>query len=438
MPIGEIDDPLGGYDVPSGILGNIIFEVGAVVGGIIAAVTSSAIAIKQGLASHAWHQTPNNLVPPDQAAVLSIKDPGSYGEYQSEAQYSGISPARFAALHLLAEQAPDISTLTSLWRLGRIDDGQFTLGLRQAQMPDVWIDAIRLLRFIPLAPTSYLQGAVQNHYDHDAAIEQATLQGVTAADAEMVFQTLGDPPGVMQMLELKNRGVLTEDETVQGIRESRIKDKYIDAVLQLGVYIPPVRTVTALLRAGAVTEAEARQLYAYDGVQPDVINAYVANATHGKVASHKQASVGKVTQAYTDHLIDRTRAEAWLLQIGYLQNDADLVLDLATLEAAQKLRASTIKKVENLFIGKHIDEATARQDLATLQVDLGQIDALISIWKIGQTTPTKELTLPQLTAMAKAGVIALDEWTPRVEALGYSPADTALLAALDFPAPVGG
>lgn len=433
MAIGEIDDPIAAIDRPTGIVGTVFFDIVAVIGAAFAAISASALAIKQGIASHALHNLPNTLIPPGEAAVLAIKDPAGRGEYASEAQYGGIDGSRFDALTLLAEQAPGVDTLLTLWRLGRIDQGELTLGLRQNQMPQVWIDAIESLLFQPISPGQYLQGAVQGHYDHDEAIHQSTLQGITADDAEVIYQTLGDPPGIMQMAELTNRKVMTDDEFQQGIRESRIKDKYIPAIEALRIYIPPVRTITALLRSGAIPEAEARTLYEYNGVQPAVIDNYVASALHGKVASHKQVSVGTIKSLFVDHLITRDQAEKWLETIGYLPADSDTLLTLASYEATQKLHSQTITKIRTLYVGRHIDEATARADLASLAVDMPQTEDLLRLWNLEQQTPSKELTLAQLTAMAKANVIDQPTWLLRIQALGYSAPDAALLAALDFP-----
>lgn len=436
MAIGPKNDPISaGHSGISGAINTVIFSLMGFIGGVFATVRAAAAAYVNEVEHYVLTESPNTVIDPGTAAVAAIKGVVEVGAAADEARLSGINGERFDALYKIAMQAPGADTLLSMFRLGRITDGELALGLHQQQFAEVWIDAIRSLQFEPISPIQYLQGAVQGHYDHDEAIHQATLQGITADDAEVIYQTLGDPPGVMQMLELMNREILTQDEVIQGIRESRIKNKYTDDILQLAIYIPPVRTITALLRSGAVDEANARQLYKYNGVQPDVIDAYVASALHGKVASHKQVSVGTVKSLFVDHLITRDQALAWLAQIGYLPADSDMLLTLATFEAEQKLHAQTITKIRTLFVGKHIDEATALADLTHLNVDMTQQADLLDLWKLEQQTPSKELTLAQLTAMAKANVIDQATWMARIEALGYSAADAALLAALDFPAP---
>lgn len=435
MAIGSVDDNLESTaTIPGkGIFEDALLLLFGIIGGLLGALRASAIPIIRTIENRVNHLSPNALLDAGTVAVGVVKGVIDPGTGASEAQYGGIDRERFQSLVDLTGNAPAWGDLLDQWRRGLIGDGELEHGIKTGLLRNEWVGFVKNLRYVPLTFTSYLSAAVRGHMSEGDAVAKAGTLGINAADATLVFETLGNPPGVMQMLELLNRGIWDEGKTRLGIMESDIKPKYTDDILQLRVYLPPPRTVTALLRNGSISSEKARELFVKHGLPPDLADAYVADAAHGRTASHKQVAVGTVKSLYSDHLVDRATATAWLVRIGYGADDAGLILDLADYEAKQKLRTQAINRVRSLYVGKHIDEATAKADLTRIGVEIDQQAALLNVWEIEQTTPSKELTLAQLTALAKAQVIDQATWTARVQALGYSAADAGLLALLDFP-----
>ena len=79
----------------------------------------------------------------------------------------------------------------------------------------------------------------------------------------------GEPPSALDMLQLMRRGKVTRDEVVKAVKQSRIKNEWIDTILELGIEVP---TPTDILRAtlqGQIGHEDGRALYQKLGGDPE-------------------------------------------------------------------------------------------------------------------------------------------------------------------------
>lgn len=433
MAIGPIDDSQGGGGAAVGLFENIVTTFLGIIGGVLASLRAASVPIARSIEARVNHTSPNVLLDPASVAVAVVKGVIDQGTGMSESQYGGLDPSRFDVLVKATGNAPSWGDLLDQWRRGLISEDVLEHGIRTGLLRNEWIGFVKALKFVPLSAAQYLGAAVRGHIDHGEAIAKAGTLGLNPTDAELLYQSMGSPPGVQQSLELWNRGYIDEATMDQIVAESDYKPKYLAAIKSLAHYLPPPRTTTALLRNGSISMEVAQRLFEQYGLSPELAAAYVRDASHGRAATHKQASVGVVKSLFVDHLITREQALEWLVRIGYEEADSNLLLDLASYEAKQRLRTKAIGKIETLFVSKHIDEVTARADLAHLGVEIDQIASLIDIWGLEQTTPSKILTLGQLNQALKKSLITDEDFIQRVINLGYTLVDAQLLHDIDIP-----
>ena len=440
MPIGS--DPELHFDKgPAGLLERVAFSIMSIIGAALAGAGASAAGFVQRLRNQSLDNSRNTPLPPELVAAAVLKGHVDEGAGAAEAAFAGVDAQRFKVMVDTAGNPPGPETLLDLWRRGKIDAGRLVTGLREGFLRNDWIDVYEARRFDPLSAIEYLQAAVQGHLDEGQAIERAGERGVDPDDARLLYETLGVPPGVMEMLRLWKRGVISEDEARQVIRESHYKNKYTDAILALADYYPPPRTITTLLSHGAISEADAQRYFQAAGLSPQLAQAYVASALHAKTASHKELGVSTVRTLYADHMLSRDDALADLAKLGYGGQEANLLLDLSAAQARQKLRTQAINRVRSVFVAGKIDASTARADLGTIGVDADQVEELLKLWAIEQTTPSRVLTIGQLNQAVKKGIITEAEFMDRAVKLGYVESDARILYEIDAggpPATTGG
>lgn len=434
MPIGTSGNPPGFTpERHPGIVDTVILWIGGMIGAVLSGAAAYATSIVRAIANQVNDEYPNAALSPEQCAVGVVKNTRPGADWRGEARLSGVDEERFDAMVGLTGNPPGPETVLDMLNRGIVDESTAEQGLRESYLRPEWVPIMMRLRYGILSGLEVVRAAVQGHLSDGDARARWAASGRDPADYDVAFQTAGRPPGIEQMLHLMHRQLVTAADVEQAIRESDIKDKYIPAVMRLGDYLPPPRTITTLLSHGAIDTGRAHELFMKAGLDEQLATEYVNSALHAKSASHKELAVGQVKSLYSDGVITRAQALGYLAQIGYDAQAGGLVLDLADAAAEQKLRQAAVNRVRALFVAGKINAAQVHADLARAGLDAAAADRLLTYWGIEQSAPFKTLTLGQINAAFKKGLIDRGDFLARARGLGYDLADANLLADIDVP-----
>lgn len=89
-----------------------------------------------------------------------------------------------------------------------------------------------------ISPEVLANMEIQNVINREQGVTEAAYSGVNRARYEQMVLLAGSPPGGETVLEMLNRGDLTEQEARDAILESRLKPKYTESFLKLRDLIP--------------------------------------------------------------------------------------------------------------------------------------------------------------------------------------------------------
>lgn len=232
------------------------------------------------------------------------------------------------------------------------------------------------------------------------------------------------------MLELLNRGFMTQDEVVAGIKETRLKNKYIPFMLKFAIKVPPERSVVSLLSKGAITTAVALDMLLQLGYTKEIAAALVNEATATKTTKLRDLTEAQVVAMYENRAMSRDDTHAMLLNMRYDDNEANLILDLADARWATKHINAATTRVQKAFLTGNISDQDASTQLDSIGVPAMQRDDLIALWKVEQMTVSKSLTIAQMTAAMKKGIMTPDQVYPRIVGDGYSTFDARVIIQL--------
>lgn len=366
-------------------------------------------------------------ISPAEAALGVLRGDLTDAQALGEAEMSGINEQRFGWMKLNTGEPISPEQALFLLRRQKIDQATLERAIRQSRVRDEWIPAILDLVTQPMSPADAVAAAVQNQMPLADAQQKAYEGGLEPADFTVLYNTRGRPPGPAELLELVRRGVIPQTGTGpgvlsldQGISESDIKDKWIPAYHALLEYIPPPRTVTALLHAGSIDQATALQLFRDAGLSQELAAAYVANASHTKVATEKTLAKSTVVQLYTDKLIPAAEATQMLEQLGYTAADSGFILQLADLSAHLTSFRTAITRIGSLFVSRKIETPQASSALDALGVAPAQRDQLLTTWELERGASLRILNDSTVAMAWKYGMIPDDEALADLVALGYT------------------
>ena len=361
------------------------------------------------------------------ATLRGFLDPDVAQEY---AGTLGVLAPDFQVLIDNTGEPPGLMQLLEAYRREFIDEDRLKHGIRESRVRDEWIDVVEALRFEPMSAADSVNAAVQGHLSYDDAKTRATRAGLLPDDFDVVYQNAGEPIGLVEMLELLNRGVMTQDQVIQGIKESHYKDKYIPFILERKRTLIPYRTINTIIEKG-VRDKQWGISYLMDlGYTQDDADALVSTSTSTKSAKAKELTEAQTLELYKAKQVKRDDALQMLETLGYDAHDADFLLSITDAQQSQAEQGKAIAAIRSSFLASKIVEQDASNQLDQLHVLSEARDQLLADWKIEKAGQVKTLTAAQVAAAVYYGIWSYDQAVAKLVELGYSQNDAAVVVDL--------
>lgn len=369
-------------------------------------------------------------ITPAVAADMVVRGILSTSDGQNVAARSGMRPDDFTRMVLDTGEPPAIQDLLFLYRRGKIDRARLEHGIRQSRTRDEWIDAVESLGVVPMSTSDAVEAVVKGHLSDVDGQRIATENGLDSAHWATLLATAGNPPGVQEMLSWHNRGIMSTPDVIQGIRESRLNNKYIATVLSASEALPPMVTIRQLVAHGQISTDQGMRLLEKHGYAPDIATAIIGSALHEKTTKTRDLSVEQVLALYELRQMDASTALDLLRAMGYDQAEAQQRLDLADLSRVRRYIDAVVARLHSAYVRHLIDEneVTSRMDRLGITPD-ARTD-LLTLWDEERATVSKTLTEAQVIAALKAGLLAEGEALGRLLGQGYGDVDAQILIDL--------
>lgn len=393
----------------------------------------------------------NTPLSPDEAAAAVNRHYLSAPDGASEAQKSGVNGDRFATMVDLAGTAPAAGDLAAALRRGLIDSHgfgpdstSFDQGISEGNLHNKWADIMRQLAVQWPSPTDALDALLEGQISHDDALALFQKFGGAPQYFQMLYDTRGNAPTPVEAATMANRGIIPWDGTgpnattfEQAFLEGPWRNKWEPAMRKLGQYLPPPRTVTAMIRSGGLSPAEGTTLLIEQGLTPALAAAYVHDAQQVATKTDRDLTQSQIVSLYEANIIGNKDAAAMLETLGYDKTNADYLLALADVRREIAALNYAVSRVQSLYVSHKLTRQQAVESLNTLNLPADQVHAVVQLWDVAAAANVKLLTETQVTSAYQAGFMTLDRAKSELEAMGYSELDAWVLLSLRMKAPVG-
>lgn len=377
------------------------------------------------------------LLPPDALADMVVRGITDEKTAAETAAQSGVRDDDFAKLVLAAGTPPAIQELLEAYRRGIIDRDRLVHGIRQSRVRNEWVDVIESLRLGPMSPTEAIEASVQGQLSDVEARKIAAEGGLLPEHYDPLYGVAGNPPGPETILDFLNRGLLTETQAKQALRESRLKNKYIDILVASRVRLLPQRTIVTLVSKGLISSSDGISKLLDLGYSEDDAAALVSEAKSRKTEKERDLAVGQVRDLYATKALSKAQASEMLAALGYEPDEVEWLLALSDLERVRRATDAAVSKIHALYVGHKLPEGDASNDLDALGVPSGMRDDLMEIWALEREANVRHLTPAEITKAFKLGYIEESDAFDRLINIGYSDEDANILIAFTVPKPKG-
>lgn len=364
---------------------------------------------------------------PADAALAVLRGTMTHDQGSSIAQESGVTPETFNTLISNTGEPLGLMQLLEAYRRGFINEETLKRGILESRVRDEWIDTAIKLRYSPMSVSDAVNAVVQNHMTEDAAKSIADQNGLEPGALDTLVQTAGEPLSRTECEQLFNRGLMTQAEYEQALRESRIKDKYVNQAFELHTKLLEARMLSGAVETGAVSHDEALKLAMETGYSEANAIILIGTGSLRKLKTYRDRVVAAVETMYEDSAISQDQAAGIIAKMGYTQDEANFIFEATDLHRQARAVSSAISVIRSKYLGRHISEQGASGALDSLGVPSAQRDYLLNLWTIEWETYTKQLTEAQIVKAVKLELITGDEGQARLMNMGYNQTDADLL-----------
>jgi hypothetical protein len=354
---------------------------------------------------------PNHPLDPSAAAAMVAHNWMSLGDGRAEAARSALSESRFAHLVNMAVQWPGLAELQQLTNRGFINDLEAKNALQHAGVTADMANVLVLLREQLLPPALLADAVLRGWMNQDDGAAEAALQGLSPGRFQIMVDETGEPPGLMQLLEAYRRHIIDKPRLEHGIRESRVRNEWIDVVEALR-HAPPspaeaiegavkghlsMDVAKAKAEIGGLDPAEFDWMYHTTGNPPGAME-MLSLLNRGEVNEARVVESLKQGHLANDYIPDVLKLKRRLIPEGVLM----LVQQSGALS-----RSETISRLEDLGYNA-ADSAT----MATT----GSRAKLAADWTAGKTIVTDQYQL---------GLISRKTGLDYLQTIGYDEHEAA-------------
>ena len=377
--------------------------------------------------SNVYYAMRRSFVSMEDAAVAFLRGAIDRAELDGLGQIAGFETHDVDVYLEAIGEPPGTMELLEAYRRNFIDKATLEKGIRQGRTRDEWIPVIEALRYAPMSVADAVNAVVQNHLSAADGQTIAEQNGLEGSAFPILVETAGSPLSRTEMEQLYNRGLATQADVEQALRESRLKDKYVGLAFQLHTKLLEPRSLGEAVRHGALSHSDALRKAMEAGYSSEDAAVIVESASAAKLQAAKDRVVASGEALFMDSAISEEEFRTIASSMGYDTAEENFLVQAAAYHQEAKAFTAALNAVRSKYIGHHIDQPEASALMDGLGVPSGQRDYLIRLWTIELAANTRELTPAQVVKAVAKALITPEEGQARLEFLGYSPDDATLL-----------
>lgn len=375
----------------------------------------------------AWRELESVLLSPSDAALAQLRGNLTPEQAAGISAKWGVSAEDHNILVANTGEPPGPEQLAEALRRGFIDQATYTKGILESRVRDEWVSTLLKLRYTPMSVADAVNATVQNYLTPAQAAKVADENGLEPGQVEILLESAGEPLSRTELETLYNRGLVTADTVIQGLRESRLKNKYNDLALELHTRLLEPRELSSSVESGAITQAEAVKRALEYGFSEADARILVTGGVNNKLRTYRERVVSAAEGMYEGNAISAADFLTVCRNMGFEDNEAQFILKAAEYRRQEKRLTQVLSAIRSKYVAHHVTGSQASALLDAAGVPAAQRDALLEQWTIERAANVHLLTPAQIVKAHKLQLISDQDALDRLVAQGYSDGDAALL-----------
>lgn len=361
------------------------------------------------------------------AALAYLRSDIGLAEAQAIAHANGFTNEQLTIFLGNVGEPLGLEQLLEAYRREFIDQAEVERGIKQSRVRNEWIPTALKLAFAPITVADAVNANVQGYITPAEVAAIAKQNGLESGQSDLLIKVAGEPLSRTELEELYNRGLISQADVEQGLRESRLKNKYVADAFALHVKLLEPRMLSSAVEVGALTHDEAIKRALEQGYSDADAQVLVNEGSNRKLLTRRNEVLTAAETLYEDNAIDEAQLRAAAKAAGFDVTETDEIVKVAEYRREARWVSSVITVIRSKYVGHHITKSQATGYLDSLGMPAARRDQLLVIWDMERAASTKQLTEAQIAKALKLQLISPENALERLIQLGYSAGDAALL-----------
>lgn len=364
------------------------------------------------------------LLDPGTLAELVAKGIYDHPHAASDAAGNNLAGDHFSRLVEAAQERPDAGSLLDMLNRNEIQNQDALDALQHHGYPPEWAARIIGLRRQLLSPADLALADLRGNVPAGFADTYGALLGMTPEDMLVLKENTGEPPGPQELMEAVRRGFIPDERFQHGIRQSRIRNEWMDVLEKLRFHPMSIADAVRGVVEHHLTFDEGLTIAMQNGLEESHFKVLVDS--WGRPLSHEQMMTlyhrGKATRAEVDQALA----------------ESDIKNEYATkaFELGRRLIPErTIVSMANHGVLPHDEGVRMLQELG---FDAANADLLMKLGASQRKNTNKILSRADVVAMYTDHLTKRAEAHAQLVKLGYTAEDsTDILELADYKIKAG-
>ncbi|MCD6094180.1 MAG: hypothetical protein J7J51_05285 [Candidatus Omnitrophica bacterium] len=288
-----------------------------------------------------------------------------------------------------------------------------------------------------LTPSQVLDAWRRGIIDRKSAEDFLRRQGYSEEFIKVLFDLEKRELSRSELDRLYKYGLIDDRSYIQGLIKLGYKEE--DAELMLSI-IKGDRTekerdltkseILSGYKAGIITKDDAMSLLTQLGYSPEEAEFLIALADATKRREEREFTISQISRLFKRGIISEKEAINYLTRIGYLPENASLLVELWKKEAQPKPKILNLSTIKRAYLYNVIDAERALNELKDLGYSEDDAKLLISLWDKEKAKEPRKLTSSIVLRMYRYGIISREEAVNKLLELGYEKEDAERLVKL--------
>lgn len=379
-------------------------------------------------AAGVWFTLASAELSPADAALAYLRGNMSEADAQRAAATYGYNSDQFNILVGNTGEPLGLGQLLEAYRRGFIDQATLEQGILESRIRNEWIPTALQLAYSPISVADAVNAVNQNQLDKATAETIAQQNGLEAGQLDILLDTAGEPLSRTEMEQLYNRGLVTEADVTQALAESRLKPKYTQLAFELHTRLLTPALLSDAVLYGAVDENVALGKVMELGYSQEDAELLVLSASNAKMFSYRGRVVEDISQLYEVNAIDETTAVSYITSMGWSTQEASVIIQASEFNRQKRVQSAAITSIRAKYVAHRILDTDVQTALQEIGVPAGEVSYLLNLWTIELDANIQYLTPVQVAKAVSAGLMDLPTGTAYLVARGYSASDATILA----------